>query len=105
MIPPVGHIMDVLDSKPRFSTLAMLLRQSGLSETLNGPGDFTLFAPTNEAFDNLDKYTLNCLAVYPEMLRNVLKYHVTGGKAQSTPVSDKSLVLIAITYDRLMTTE
>jgi uncharacterized surface protein with fasciclin (FAS1) repeats len=56
-----------------------------LVETLSGPGPFTVFAPTNSAFDKLPKGTVEML-VKPEnkaMLTGILTYHVVSGKMSS----------------------
>jgi uncharacterized surface protein with fasciclin (FAS1) repeats len=58
------------------------VKAAGLVETLSGPGPFTVFAPTNEAFDKLPKGTVEKL-VQPDMkadLTKILTYHVVAGK-------------------------
>ena len=67
------------------STLVMALEVAGLVETLNGEGPFTVFAPTNAAFDKLPEGTLESL-LKPEnkdQLTSILAYHVVSGKAES----------------------
>lgn len=61
------------------------VKAAGLVETLEGPGPFTVFAPTNEAFDKLPKGTVEKL-VKPEnkaKLTSILTYHVVAGKLSS----------------------
>ncbi|MDX1638654.1 MAG: fasciclin domain-containing protein [Balneolaceae bacterium] len=67
------------------STLVMALEVAGLVETLNGEGPFTVFAPTNAAFDKLPEGTLESL-LKPEnkdQLTSILAYHVVSGKVES----------------------
>jgi len=65
--------------------LVAAVKAAGLVETLEGPGPFTVFAPTNEAFDKLPKGTVEKL-VKPEnkaKLTSILTYHVVAGKLSS----------------------
>lgn len=72
-------LYDVIVADARFSTLLDLLSDAGLTETLT-TGEFTVFAPTNEAFAALDEATLANLAANPDVLRQVLSYHVVQGR-------------------------
>ena len=61
------------------------VKAAGLVETLQGDGPFTVFAPTNEAFDKLPKGTVETL-LKPEnkqMLSSILTYHVVASKLDS----------------------
>ena len=70
-------LFDQLADDSNFSTLTSFLISAGLDTTLsNMDGNFTLFAPTNAAFDRLDPRTRNGLAVMPSFLQNLLQYHV-----------------------------
>ncbi|CDM65320.1 secreted/surface protein with fasciclin-like repeats [Pyrinomonas methylaliphatogenes] len=69
-------IVDTLMSDPQFSTLVMLVQKANLVDTLKGPGPFTVFAPTNDAFAKIPKQKLDALMNDPEKLRTVLLYHV-----------------------------
>lgn len=63
------------------TTLVAAVQAAGLVDTLQGPGPFTVFAPTNEAFAKVDKATLDALAADPTgALADVLKLHVVSGK-------------------------
>jgi transforming growth factor-beta-induced protein len=76
-----GTIVEVAASNPSVSTLVTAVKAAGLVETLSGKGPFTVFAPTNEAFNALPKGTLEKL-LKPEnrdSLRKVLTYHVVSG--------------------------
>ena len=77
-----GDITDAAMAAPQFSTLVRAIQAAGLVETLKGPGPFTVFAPTNEAFAKLPAGTLDMLLM-PEnrdMLRTILTYHVVAGR-------------------------
>lgn len=65
-----------------FSTLVTALDAAGLVETLDGEGSFTVFAPTNAAFEALGD-TLNDVLADSELLTQVLLYHVVDGKVMS----------------------
>jgi len=72
------------------STLVVALKAAGLVETLQGPGPFTVFAPTNEAFAALPKGTLESL-LKPEnkaKLVSILTYHVIAAKVMSSDLSN-----------------
>jgi uncharacterized surface protein with fasciclin (FAS1) repeats len=72
-VPPVsGGILDVLAAAGQFSQLLASIDAAGLTETLSGPGPFTLFAPTDDAFSQLAEP----LPAEPEALQGILLYHV-----------------------------
>ncbi len=73
------NLVQLLDSNPEFSTLATAVRVAGLAETLSSGGNFTVFAPTNAAFDALPGTVLQDLLNDPPALANVLLYHVFRG--------------------------
>ena len=73
-------VENALNSKDH-TTLVAAVKAAGLVDTLEGPGPFTVFAPTNEAFDKLPPGTVQTL-VAPEnkdMLTKILTYHVVPG--------------------------
>ncbi|XP_072485974.1 transforming growth factor-beta-induced protein ig-h3 [Notamacropus eugenii] len=76
LTPPMGTIMDVLKADNRFSMLVAAIQTAGLTETLNREGTYTIFAPTNEAFQALPPGELNKLMGNAKELANILKYHV-----------------------------
>ena len=72
------------------STLVAAVKQAGLVETLSGPGPFTVFAPTNAAFDKLPKGAVEGL-MKPESkakLAGVLTYHVIAGRLVAADLKD-----------------
>uniref|UniRef100_A0A8C3EAD0 Transforming growth factor beta induced n=1 Tax=Corvus moneduloides TaxID=1196302 RepID=A0A8C3EAD0_CORMO len=76
LTPPTGSVMDVLKADHRFSTLVAAIQSAGLTENLNRPGTFTVFAPTNEAFRAMPQGELNKLMGNAKELANILKFHV-----------------------------
>ncbi|MAZ72464.1 MAG: fasciclin [Flavobacteriaceae bacterium] len=68
-------------SNPTYSTLATALKQAGLAETFMEPGEYTVFAPTNDAFAKVPKATMDNLMKpeNKEQLQGLLKYHVVKG--------------------------
>ncbi|MCP9752877.1 fasciclin domain-containing protein [Ferruginibacter sp. HRS2-29] len=72
------------------TTLVAAVKAAGLAETLSGAGPFTVFAPTNEAFNKVPKATLDALMT-PEKkadLAKILTYHVVSGALKSTDLKD-----------------
>jgi uncharacterized surface protein with fasciclin (FAS1) repeats len=68
-------------NNPALSTLVTAVKAAGLVDTLNGPGPFTIFAPTNDAFAKLPKATLDGVLADPTgALTNILTYHVVAGE-------------------------
>lgn len=86
-------IVEVLASSDEYSTLAQAVEVAGLSETLSGEGPFTIFAPTNDAFDALPDGLLDSLLA-PESrdrLIRILSYHVLDGKVMSADIMGRSV--------------
>jgi uncharacterized surface protein with fasciclin (FAS1) repeats len=81
-------IVDIAASNPDFSTLVTAVKAAGLADTLAGPGPFTVFAPTNEAFAKLPAATLQSLLEpqNKQQLANILTYHVVGAKVMAADV-------------------
>ena len=82
-------IVETAVAAGSFKTLAKLLTDAGLIETLKGPGPFTVFAPTNASFAALPAGTVDTL-LKPEnksMLSNILTYHVVSGRVDSAALA------------------
>ncbi|MGV3460891.1 MAG: fasciclin domain-containing protein [Flavobacterium sp.] len=87
MYPTKNIVENAMNSKDH-TTLVAAVKAAGLVETLQSKGPFTVFAPTNMAFDKLPKGTVETL-LKPEnkkMLQDVLKYHVVAGKWSAADV-------------------
>ena len=77
-------IVEIAQGNDDFSTLVTAVTEAGLAETLSGPGPFTVFAPTNEAFAALPEGTLDTLLEDPTGdLADILKLHVISGAVDS----------------------
>ncbi|MCG7543907.1 fasciclin domain-containing protein [Pseudoalteromonas sp. MM17-2] len=89
MPPSEQSIVDVAVADGNFTTLVSALQEAGLEQTLADlEREFTVFAPTDAAFDKLDQATLDALLADPEALTNVLLYHVV---ADATVNSDAAI--------------
>lgn len=80
-------IVETAVAAGSFKTLTRLLTEAGLAETLKGPGPFTVFAPTDEAFAKVPATTLAALGKDKAALKNVLLYHVVAGKVTAADVA------------------
>ena len=69
-----------------FTTLVAAVKAAGLVDTLKGPGPFTVFAPTDEAFAKLPAGTVDALLKDPDKLKKILLYHVVSGKVMAADV-------------------
>lgn len=81
--PSTETIMDLVDGTADLSTLKAAIDTAMLRETLNSDGPFTVFAPTNAAFAEIDSDILAYLLANPEELTKVLTNHVVDGKVTS----------------------
>lgn len=82
------NLSTTISSTPQLSTLSSLVAKAGLTDTLNGAGPFTIFAPTNEAFAKVPAKTMDALAADPAKLKSVLTYHVVPGKVMAFDVKN-----------------
>ncbi len=84
-----AHAKDIVDtavSAGSFKTLVAAVQAAGLVDTLKGPGPFTVFAPTDEAFAKIPKAQLDALLQDKAKLTAVLTYHVVPGKVMAESV-------------------
>ncbi|WP_245319063.1 fasciclin domain-containing protein [Hymenobacter elongatus] len=90
MMTPDKDIVDNAVNSTEHTTLVSAVKAGGLVETLKGAGPFTVFAPTNAAFDKLPAGTVNTL-VMPEnkqKLGTILTYHVVSGRLMAADLMD-----------------
>ena len=88
MYPTKNIIENAINSKDH-TTLVAAVKAAGLVETLQGKGPFTVFAPTNAAFNKLPKGTVEML-LKPENLKTlqtILTYHVVAGKMNASDIA------------------
>lgn len=89
MYPSKNIVENAVNSKDH-TTLVAAVQAAGLVETLQSDGPFTVFAPTNSAFEKLPAGTVETL-VKPEnknTLTNILTYHVVAGKMGSKEIAE-----------------
>jgi uncharacterized surface protein with fasciclin (FAS1) repeats len=82
------NIVDTAVDAGYFKTLTEAVTAAGLVETLSGPGPFTVFAPTDEAFAKVPKGVLEALMANKTLLTAVLTYHVVPGAVMSSDLKD-----------------
>jgi OOP family OmpA-OmpF porin len=88
-------VLDLIRSDPQFSTFASLIDQSGFDDVISGVGQFTVFAPTDGAFESLPADVLAAVRRDPEVLEAVLGNHVVAGFAPSTSLTPGALRTVA----------
>lgn len=78
-------VVEIAAGNEDFSTLVAAVKAAGLAETLSGEGPFTVFAPTNAAFENLPEGTVEMLLKpeNKEKLVSILTYHVVPAKVMA----------------------
>jgi len=81
-----GDIVDVAVSDGRFTTLVTAVGEAGLVDTLKGPGPFTVFAPTDDAFAALPEGLVAALLNDVPALTDILLYHVVPGRVMAADV-------------------
>ena len=84
--PEVGTIVDVAVGNGSFTTLLAAVEAAGLADTLAGAGPFTVFAPTDDAFAQLQEGTVEGLLGDVDALTSVLLYHVVSGDVKAADV-------------------
>ena len=90
LLPEQTRIPAVAEEAGQFSTLLAAVAAAGLADVLNGDGPFTVFAPTDDAFDSLPGGTLETL-LKPEnrqKLLDILKYHVVSGRVYADQAAE-----------------
>ena len=81
-------IVEVAQDNPELSTLVDAIVAAGLVDALSSDGPFTVFAPTNAAFNKLDPELLNNIIATPSLLTSLLQYHVVPGDVGSGDLSN-----------------
>lgn len=83
---PEMNIVETAESTGTFTTLLAAAEAAGLVDTLANGGPFTVFAPTDEAFDKLPEGTVEGLLEDEEQLKQILTYHVVEGQVLAEDV-------------------
>lgn len=82
----MSNIVETATTAGSFKTLVAAVQAAGLGETLSGPGPFTVFAPTDEAFADLPAGTVQGLLNDIPKLTQILTFHVVPGKLMAADV-------------------
>ena len=85
-----GTIADLAAEDPRFTTFVALVEQAGLTDKLDGDAEYTVFAPTNAAFEKLDPDLVTKLksGEANDKLTSILKAHIVEGETLSSNIAD-----------------
>ncbi|RPG81777.1 MAG: T9SS C-terminal target domain-containing protein [Crocinitomicaceae bacterium TMED114] len=93
LLPPADPtVADIITDSQDHTVLAALLDSTGLDETLAGEGPFTVFAPTDAAFDLIDPLELIDILQDNDLLTSILTYHVAGSAVMSGDLSDGQII-------------
>lgn len=86
---PTKNIIENAENSKDHTTLVAAVKAADLADVLSSEGPFTVFAPTNAAFDNLPKGTVETLlkSENKEQLQTILKYHLVSGKWNAADVA------------------
>jgi len=87
----MANLIDTCIEHGQLTTLVTMLRTTGLLDTLANEGPFTIFAPSDEAWSNVEPHLMESLLGDIPRLREVLKYHVVSGKLSSDDLRDQDL--------------
>lgn len=86
--PAPTTVAQTISTNPQLTTAARLIQQSGLSETLQGTGPYTVFAPSDDAFKAIPPAMVDALGKDQARLKAVLGYHVVPGALMSADVKN-----------------
>lgn len=98
---PAGTVVDIAIADPKLSTLVTAITTAGLEGTLSGDGPFSVFAPTNAAFDALPDGVLADLLDDTDELTRVLTYHVAGAELYAADLEDGAEIDTLLTGESL----
>ncbi len=99
------NIVETAVSAGTFKTLVAAVTEAGLVDTLSGPGPFTVFAPSDEAFAKIPADALAQLLKDKAKLTSILTYHVVAGKHLAADVVKLSSVKTVQGQDAAIKTE
>jgi transforming growth factor-beta-induced protein len=88
LLPSAQSVMDIIANSPDHSLLTAAINVASLGQTLDGEGPFTVFAPTDAAFNALPAGTIEALLNDIPTLTSILTYHVAGGNVLSTDLTN-----------------
>ena len=85
-------VVDIIVNSESHNTLETAVITAGLVDALSGEGPFTVFAPTDDAFNALPEGTLDTVLADMDLLTSILTHHVASGSVLSTDLSDGMMV-------------
>ena len=101
LLPPTKNLVEIASGNPDFSILVQAVVKAGLADVLASPGQFTVFAPTNDAFvsllGELGASSLDDIDV--ATLKNVLLYHVVAGRVYSSDLKSGPVSSLGGTFN------
>ena len=101
--PANNTVYDIIDLSPSHTTLKTAIDACGLDGTLKGAGPFTVFAPTDAAFNALPAGTIAALLNDLPQLTDILKHHVVGANVLSGSLSNSQIVTTLLGTDVTVT--
>lgn len=93
LLPPTGTVVDVIVNSPNHTILEAAVIAAGLDGTLSETGPFTIFAPTDAAFEALPSGTVEALLADIPALTNILTYHAVAGSAFSAGLNNGQMIM------------
>ena len=103
LLPPTNTIYDIVSNSTDHTTLKAAIDACALDGTLSGAGPFTLFAPTDAAFNLLPAGTVTALLADLPQLTDILKHHVVSGSVMSGMLSNGQVVTTLLGTDVTVT--
>ena len=105
LLPPTpsNSVYDIISNSTDHTTLKTSIAACGLEVTLKGPGPFTVFAPTDGAFNNLPAGTVTALLNDIPALTDILLHHVVGDSVMSGMLSNNQVVTTLLGTDVTVT--
>ena len=105
MVPVTSSnsVYDIISASPSHTTLKTAIDACNLGGTLSGPGPFTVFAPTDNAFNNLPAGTVTALLNDIPALTDILLHHVVGDSVMSGMLSNNQIVTTLLGTDVTVT--
>lgn len=101
---PALHIVGAAQSAGKFATFLMAAKSVGLTETLKRDGPFTLFAPTDKAFEQVPSSTLTKLRLpeHEALLRAVLLFHIAPGQVRAGRFAGSRIRAVSLQGGKLL---
>ena len=103
VVSPPNTVYDIISNSPDHTTLETAIDACSLDGTLSGSGPFTVFAPTDNAFNNLPAGTLTALLNDIPALTDILLHHVVGDSVMSGMLSNNQIVTTLLGTDVTVT--